>query len=69
MHAKPEFGGETKHRMVADVVWDFFVTLLLIADVDEPMIHAHFELSRGLVAPSLIFVELFETLQGCATDR
>ena len=37
----------------------------LVTDVNEPVIYAHFEFGGRDVAFSLVFVEFFETLEGC----
>jgi hypothetical protein len=53
-----------KDRIRKDMRWYIVSPLLLISNVDKAMIDAHFKFGGRLIFASLIFVELFETLQG-----
>lgn len=68
LHMLPEACGELEYGMGGDVRRDVLVSLLLVADVDETVVHAHFELRRRLVAAALVLVEFFQALEGCGRD-
>ena len=48
--------------MREDGGWDIVMPFALVADMNETMIYAHLEFIWRLVAITLIFVKLFETL-------
>lgn len=50
--------------MISDVVGDLLVPFPLVPDVDETVVYTHLELGGGLVAATLVLVELFQTLEG-----
>lgn len=57
-----KLGGKEENRVREDGRWDIVMTFALVADMNETMIYAHFKFIWRLVAITLIFVKLFETL-------
>lgn len=61
-----KLGGKEENWVREDGRWDIFMPFALVADMNETMIYAHLEFIWRLVATTLIFVKLFETLQSCS---
>lgn len=62
LYALSELSCKAKDGVVPDVIRNLLVPLPLVPDVDEAMVHTHLELGGGLVAATLVLVELFQTL-------
>ena len=57
-----KLGGKEENWVREDGGWDIIMPFALVADMNETMIYAHLEFIWRLVAITLIFVKLFETL-------
>lgn len=51
--------------MIPDLLRDLLMSFPLITYVDEAMVYSHFEFCWGLVAATLVFIELFQTSECC----
>lgn len=59
-----ELGSQAENGMTCDFFRDIFVSLFLIANVDETMVYPHLEFVGRLILAALVFVEFFQTRQG-----
>ena len=60
----PKFCDQREHRIVQDVTRDVVVSLLLISDVNQAVVNSHLKLCRRFKLPTLVLVELLQTLEG-----
>jgi hypothetical protein len=64
LYMEAELGGELEDRVGCNGFWNIFVTFFLVADMDKPVINAHFKFRWRRVSRTLIFVKFFKTLKG-----
>jgi hypothetical protein len=59
LDVQTKLGSKLEDRMGCNMRRDIFVSFLLVTNVDEAVVNAHFKFGWRFVATTLIFVEFF----------